>query len=195
MCCTLVFVGHFSQTDISGRPSKYFWLVELLLGEQVRLEMHSVVGFPCQVWLWEVRLGLDELWLGFPIYRKCSWAGHCEPSPLCWPPIRMAGVMCSKLTAQGRASELLSGAQLLCWALLRWSWNLLRCHWLSAMWQWGINAWTPLPPHLKGTPAQHPHCQRSSISSFSLSSFLSNSVKQRRTFGLDCRNCCIVLSF
>lgn len=61
MCCTLVFVGHFSQTDISRRPSKCFWLVELLLGEQVRLEMHSVVCSPCQVGLQEVTIGLDEL--------------------------------------------------------------------------------------------------------------------------------------
>lgn len=84
------------------------------------------------------------------------------------------------------------GVQLLCWAMLRWSWNLLRCHWLSAMWQRGINAWIPRLQHWKGTLAQHPHCQRNSISSFSLFSLLSNSVKQRRTFGLDCRNCCMV---
>lgn len=36
-------------------------LAELLLGEQVRLEMYSVAGFPCQVWLQEVMIGLDEL--------------------------------------------------------------------------------------------------------------------------------------
>lgn len=156
--------------------------------------MYSVVAFPCQARLQEVQIGLDELWLGFPICRKCLgrslWA-----FPILLAPMRVAGVMCCKLTAQGRASELLSRVQLLCWALLRWSWNLLRCHWLSAMGQRGINAWIPLLQHWKGTLAQHLHCQRSSISSFSLFSLLSNSVKQRRTFGLDCRNCCVVLSF
>lgn len=153
MCCKLVFVGHFSQASISGKPSKCFKHVELLLGHQVRLEMHSVVGFPCQVWLQEVTMGLDEIWLGFSVCRKCNWAGHCEPSLFCWPPVRMAGVMCCKLTAWRRASKMLSGVQLLCWALLRWSWNLLRHHGLCAMWGRGINAGIPVLQLLKGTLA------------------------------------------
>lgn len=116
--------------------------------------MHSAVGFPCQVWLREVTMGLDEIWLRFPICRKCYWAGHhCEPSPFCWPPVQMARVMCCKLTAWGRASEMLSGVQLLHWAVLKWSWNLLRHHWLSATWQRGINAWIPVLRLLKGTLA------------------------------------------